>query len=130
MSGQPNELLCSIQPARVGEIAAARLRGTLVTLAAAARSGGDTTDMTYEVRTGTSIWLSRLRITNIVKAHGIVGISAAAIRKPFAGKCVKTIVRIGPIRSAIHAATKPEAALHSPVTSNSVPTPLTEISKR
>ena len=45
-SGHPNELWSSIQPANSGGTAAARLRGTWVTLAAAARSAGVTTAIT------------------------------------------------------------------------------------
>ena len=61
-------------PASAGLAAAARLRGTDVTLAAAARSSGATTAMTYEVRVGTSIWESALRTSSrkiaIGKARG------------------------------------------------------------
>ena len=51
----------SIHPAAIGGSAAARLRGTLVTLAAAGRSSGVTTAITYEVRAGTSICDSAAR---------------------------------------------------------------------
>ena len=46
ISGQPKVEWSSIHPAAIGGSADARLRGTLVTLAAAARSAGVTTDMT------------------------------------------------------------------------------------
>ena len=45
-SGQPNVDWSSIQPASIGGRAEARLRGTFVMLAAAARSAGDTTAIT------------------------------------------------------------------------------------
>lgn len=54
-SGHPNEERPSIQPARTGLAAAARLRGTEVMLAAAGRSAGVTMAITYELRVGTSI---------------------------------------------------------------------------
>lgn len=46
ISGQPKFERSSIQPAAIGGSAEAKLRGTLVTLAAAARSAGVTTDIT------------------------------------------------------------------------------------
>ncbi len=46
MSGQPKALCCSKAPASSGATAEARLRGTLVTLAAAARSSRGTIDIT------------------------------------------------------------------------------------
>ncbi|MSQ29095.1 MAG: hypothetical protein EXR68_01190 [Dehalococcoidia bacterium] len=46
IKGQPNEVASNIAPAMSGANAAARLRGTLVTLAAAARSSGGTTAIT------------------------------------------------------------------------------------
>jgi len=55
ISGQPNVDSLSIHPAAIGGSADARLRGTLVMLAAAGRSSGVTTAMTYEPRAGTSI---------------------------------------------------------------------------
>ena len=44
-----------------GARAAARLRGTFVTLEAAARSSGGTTAMTKAWRAGTSIWDTAMR---------------------------------------------------------------------
>ena len=61
ISGHPKLVCASIQPARSGGSALARLRGTLVTLAAAARSSGSTTAITYDVRAGTSICDSSAR---------------------------------------------------------------------
>jgi hypothetical protein len=46
INGHPNVDRSSIHPAARGGSAEARLRGTLVTLAAAARSAGVTTDIT------------------------------------------------------------------------------------
>src|ERR1700693_421336 len=46
ISGHPNEVTSSIMPAGIGAAALARLRGTLVTLAAAARSSGGTNVIT------------------------------------------------------------------------------------
>src|SRR5260221_1295802 len=54
-SGQAKALTVISQPAIIGLAADARLRGTAVMLAAAARSGGVTIALTYEVRVGTSI---------------------------------------------------------------------------
>src|ERR1700683_4159320 len=46
ISGHPNDVTSSSIPAGIGAAAVARLRGTLVTLAAAARSSGGTTAIT------------------------------------------------------------------------------------
>jgi len=46
ISGHPKDDACSIAPANSGANAAARLLGTFVTLAAAARSSGGTTAIT------------------------------------------------------------------------------------
>ena len=61
-NGQPNAELVRSAPANIGLSAEAKLRGTAVTLAAAGRSSGATTDITKEVRVGTSICESALRI--------------------------------------------------------------------
>src|SRR3954453_21404960 len=72
-SGQPNGDTVSSQPDRSGATAEARLRGTAVTLAAAGRSSGVTTAMTYEERVGTSICDSRLRRISNANAIQTVG---------------------------------------------------------
>ena len=105
-SGQPKPEAASIAPASAGLAAAARLRGTDVTLAAAGRSSGATTAMTYEVRVGTSIWESALRTSNSAIASGRFGAKGTSARHRLAGRCVNTIVLMSPIRSAIQAAAK------------------------
>ena len=104
--GHPKPEAASSAPASVGLAAAARLRGTEVTLAAAARSSAATTAMTYEVRVGTSIWESALRTSNSVIASGRLGANGTSARQRFAGRCVNTMVLMRPILSAIQAAAK------------------------
>src|SRR3954454_19116807 len=100
-----------MKPEIAGLIAEARLRGTAVTLAAAARSAGFTTAITNEVRVGTSIWaradLTSNRMRTIVK----LGENAATIRQMLEGMCVNTIVFTRPNRFARRAATGYENAL-------------------
>ena len=62
--GNPGDKVVMRTPASAGLIADARLRGTAVTLAAAVRSPGATTAITYEVRVGTSICDSAERTSN------------------------------------------------------------------
>src|SRR5882724_5160210 len=87
-------------PAGTGARAAARLRGTLVTLAAAARSSGGTTAITYDWRAGTSICDSDDRNSRNTIVSFALGIMAASIRKALDGMCVYTIVLIRPLRAA------------------------------
>src|SRR4029078_3134672 len=110
INGQPKVVWSSIQPAASGGIAEASVRGTLVTLAAAARSGGVTTLITNALRTGTSMLDTRLRAIRQPTASRALGANAAAISMIWPGRCVKTIVRSGPIRRSMRTATKPDAA--------------------
>src|SRR3954453_8438772 len=110
INGQPNVVWSSIQPAAIGGSAEARLRGTLVTLAAAARSEGVTTVITYALRTGTSMLDRRLRPIRQPTANGAGGMNAAEISSICAGRWVKTMVRNGPMRRSMRTATKPDAA--------------------
>ena len=73
-NGHPNPETLNSQPANDGLAAAASERGTFVTLAAAGRSSGVTTAITYEVRAGTSIDESVLRNNSIRIASGSVGL--------------------------------------------------------
>jgi hypothetical protein len=84
-NGQPNAELVRSAPANIGPSADAKLRGTAVTLAAAARSSGETTDITKEVRVGTSICESALRISSRVKVHCRSGAKGARARHRLAG---------------------------------------------
>src|SRR6185437_13824635 len=120
-SGQPKGVAVKAHPASAGESAAARLRGTAVTLAAAGRSAGSTTAMTYDERVGTSISDNRLRNTRQATASGNVGAHAARIRKTLDGRCVNTIVLTKPKRAASRAVTKYENAAHRPVTKKITP---------
>src|SRR3954451_5778861 len=94
------------KPDRMGLIAAARLRGTAVTLAAAARSPGVTTAMTYEVRVGTSICESALRTNSRVTAAQRAGANGTSTKQTLAGKWVNTIVFTSPMRPEIQDAAK------------------------
>jgi len=60
----------------------------LVTLAAAGRSAGVTTAITYDVRAGTSICDSADRSNRHPTASHTVGMNAVAISNAFAGRCV------------------------------------------
>src|SRR5262245_5198618 len=83
-------------PDIVGLTADARLRGTAVTLAAAVRSGGVTTAMTYDVRVGTSIWDRAERTSRSPSTNVRLLENAAMIRQTLEGMCVKTMVLIRP----------------------------------
>src|SRR5512144_3244259 len=104
MSGRARNDAENIAPASAGLSEEARLRGTAVTLAAAGRSGGVTTAITYELRVGTSICDSADRTNKKPSATGKLGDSAAKIRQRLDGMCVNTIVFTRPICFAIHAA--------------------------
>src|SRR5208282_651908 len=114
ISGQPNDDRFSIAPAGNGAIAAARLRGTLVTVAAAARSSGGTTAITYDWRAGTSICEVEARSNSAAIASPGVGIRAATISIAFDGRWLNTIVLIRPKRAASAADTNCENDPNSP----------------
>ena len=85
-------------------IAAPVVRAIPVTPAAAERSSGSTTAITYDWRVGTSIWLRLKRSSSTPIASGRFGISGTRISSRFDGRWVKTIVLTRPIRAAIRAA--------------------------
>ena len=93
-----------------GEIAAPVVRAMPVTPAAADRSSGSTTAMTYDWRVGTSIWLRLNRSSRTAIASGSVGISGTRISRMFEGRWVKTIVLMRPNRAAIRAADSDDTA--------------------
>src|SRR5215471_14376308 len=95
----------------MGLTADARLRGTEVTLAAAGRSGGVTTAMTYEVRVGTSICDNALRTSSSPITTARLETKGITRRQMFAGRCVNTIVLTRPKRRATRTATKKDAAV-------------------
>lgn len=97
-----------------GLTAAARLRGTDVTLAAAGRSGGVTTAITYEERVGTSICESAARTRSSPSAASRLGAMAARIRHTLEGMCVNTMVFTRPICRESQAATGNEKAASRP----------------
>src|SRR5689334_8757147 len=114
ISGQPNVDNPNRYPANSGLTAAARLRGTAAVLAAAGRSSGVTTAITYDVRVGTSICESNPRANNSAMATGRFGANGSAIKQKFAGKCVKTIVLIKPNRLDSRTAIKNDTAAQRP----------------
>ena len=65
-------------------------------LAAAARSGGDTTAITYELRVGTSICESALRTRSSTMTQDRSGIIGMSTRSTLDGRCVNTMVLISP----------------------------------
>ena len=83
-------------------------------LAAAGRSGGVTTAITYDVRDGTSIWERVLRINSSAMAIPSVGAKGTSIKQTFDGRWVKTIVFTRPIRRASRTATGYEKAERRP----------------
>src|SRR5262245_48380633 len=91
-SGKPENAVENSAPASVGLMDDARLRGTAVTLAAAGRSAGVTTAITYEVLVGTSICDSAARINSSISTAVKLGRNAARIRQMLDGIWVKTIV--------------------------------------
>src|SRR5436309_15912885 len=109
-SGTPVTVVESSAPAIVGLIADVRRRGPAVTLAAAGRSSGVTTAITYDVRVGTSICDSAARISSSVSTIVRFGATAATMRQRLDGICVNTIVFTRPKRLASHAATGKENA--------------------
>src|SRR5262245_27917866 len=120
-SGHPKVDSPSRKPEIRGLSDAAKLRGTAVTLAAAGRSSGVTTAITYELRVGTSICESALRKSRSAIANGNVGMKGVSIKKIFEGRWVNTAVLISPIWSAIRAATRAENAESTPVQKKIVP---------
>src|SRR5215510_837727 len=105
MSGNPRNEVASRAPDMAGLTEDARLRGTAVTLAAAARSAGVTTAMTYDVRVGTSICDSAERTSSSANTAVRFGVKAAMIRQTLEGMCVNTIVLTRPKRFPSRAAT-------------------------
>jgi hypothetical protein len=93
---------------------AAKLRGTDVKLAAAARSASVTTAMTLDERVGTSICDRADQIKRRTGANGSVGASAASITAMLDGMCVNTIVLIRPKCRDSRAATGNENAESTP----------------
>ncbi len=93
-----------------GEIAAPVVRATPVTPAAADRSSGSTTAITYDWRVGTSIWLRLYRSSRTRIASGSVGMIGTRISSTFDGRWVNTIVLMRPNRAAIRAADKDDTA--------------------
>src|SRR5262245_2018259 len=108
-------------PAKAGLMAAARLRGTAVKLAAAGRSGGVTTAITYAERVGTSICDKALRKSKRPSANGRLEDSAASTRQTLEGMWVKTIVFSSPMRLATCGAAICDAALSKPVQKKNTP---------
>src|SRR6516164_10192457 len=77
--------------------AQAKVLGTAVMLAAAGRSSGATTAMTYEARVGTSICDRALRARSRAIAMVRSGAKGIRINRTFDGRWVKTIVLINPM---------------------------------
>ncbi len=84
-------------------------------LAAAARSGGVTTAMTYEVRVGTSICDRKARTNSSTTATPSPGANGRAARHPLAGRWVNTMVLTRPMRRASSAAVGYDMACSSPL---------------
>src|SRR5215475_12122492 len=103
-SGKPENAVENSAPASAGLRDDARLRGTAVTLAAAGRSSGVTTAITYDVRVGTSICESAERTSSSASTAARLGTNAATITQTLDGMWVNTIVLTRPKRFASRAA--------------------------
>src|ERR1700692_1225652 len=114
-SGQPKPDSVSRYPEMIEPVAQANVLGTDVTLAAAGRSSGLTTAITYDARVGTSICDNALRAINKPTAIVRFGANGISIRNTFDGRWVKTIVLIRPNRSAIGTAIRYETAEQMPL---------------
>src|SRR5262249_58399111 len=101
-SGNPVNEVVSSAPDSAGLIDDARLRGTAVTLAAAVRSAGVTTAITYDVRVGTSICDSAERTSSNAMTSVRSQENATTMRQMLDGMCVNTIVLIRPTRLPSH----------------------------
>ena len=75
-------------------------------LAAAARSEGLTTAITYELRVGTSICESALRTSRSAMTQDKLGRKGIRIRSTLAGRCVNTMVLTSPMRLEMRTATR------------------------
>src|SRR6516165_12243190 len=104
-SGNAANEVESSAPESAGLTDDAKLRGTAVTLAAAVRSAGVTTAITYEVRVGTSICDNAERTSNSASTIVRFGENAATMRQMLEGIWVNTIVLTRPKRLPSRAAT-------------------------
>lgn len=86
------------------------LRGTIVILAAAGRSSGVTTAITYEFRGAISMCEKSARTRSNPRASQTFGINGTRMTAIWAGTWVKTIVSIIPMRSASQADARIEKA--------------------
>src|ERR1700694_433261 len=84
-------------------------------LAGAARSEGDATSMTYELRVGTSICDTALRTSSSTITQPKSGISGMSTSSTLEGRCVNTMVLINPNRLAMRTASRYENAVNTPV---------------
>src|SRR5437764_10467688 len=109
-SGQPKPDSVSKYPEMIEPAAQANVLGTELTLAAAGRSSGLTTAMTYDARVGTSICDSALRASSNPIAVVRSGANGIIIKNTLEGRWVKTIVLMRPMRSAIGTAMRYEIA--------------------
>ena len=99
-------------------------------LAAAARSAGVTTAITYELRVGTSICERALRASSNAMTQPRLEANGTIRRSTLEGKCVNTIVLTRPMRRAIRAAIRYENAESTPVQKKIVAATATESSNR
>ena len=113
-------------PPMDGLIDDARLRGTEVKLAAAARSGGVTTAITNAERVGTSICDNKARTSSKHKTQNKFGVNAAIINKMLEGMCVNTMVLSKPIRLATQGAASCEKAVNNPAQKKKWPAEMRE----
>lgn len=114
----------------LGAAADAKLFGTSVKLAAAARSPGVTTDITNALRAGTSICESNERTISKASTTWRFGTKATTIKRTLAGMCVNTMVLSSPMRLASRGAASCDMAEHSPDQKKNWPAEAIDISKQ
>src|SRR6266511_2413494 len=105
-------------PASAGPAGRVTYRAVLVVAAAAVRSGGGTSAITYAWRVGTSICDSTVRASSSPTAMGRVGASGTAASSKLDGRWVNTIVRSSPTLAASSGAARKEAACSTPTAAN------------
>src|SRR6516225_6904279 len=118
-SGQPKLESVNSQPEIIDPAAQAKVFGTAVMLAAAGRSDGVTTAITYEVLVGTSICDSPLRASNSAIVVARLGAKGIRINKTLDGRCVKTIVLMSPMRGRDRVQCSSSTPIDTPITAPS-----------
>src|SRR6266511_3863123 len=108
-------------PASAGPTGRVTYRAVLVAAAAAVRSVGGTSAITYAWRVGTSICDSKVRASSSPTAAGRLGASGTTASSRLDGRWVNTIVASSPTLAASRGAARNEAACNMPMAANTTP---------